>query len=507
MVNKIDSNVTGLAIAEEATPGVLPGSPVWYAQEPNSYGDFGGQIQTVARDTINASRQRQKGTVTDFDASGSFNTDLTQNNLTRLMQGFCFADAHEKADTQALGATAIVITAVDGTNDQFEAASGLGVFAVGDIVLASGFGESTTNGIHVLDAVAAGAVDTTSNLVAEASPPAAARIQTVGFEFAASDAEISVSGGIASLITTTKNLTTLGLQIGEWIYVGGDAAGNKFATSAAGYARIKTIAANAITFDKVTSLFATDDGDTKTIRIFYGKFIRNEEDPSLIQMRTYQVERSLGNDGNGVQSELIIGACPNELTLNIPLADKATVDLSFVAMDHEMRDGTTGVKSGTRVAALAEDAFNTSSKVVRQMLNIITPGTLQPTALFAFTTEGSININNNVTPAKAVGVLGAFDLIAGNFTVGGNLEAYFSTVAAVEAVRDNADVTFDLILAQENAGMVFDLPLLSLGDGRANVTKDAAIKIPLETAAAEGAEGYTLGVNFFPYLPTIAMPA
>lgn len=506
MVNKQDSNVTGLSIAEEASVGVLPGSPVWYAQEPNSYGDFGGQIQTVARDTINASRQRQKGTTTDFDASGSFNMDVTQNNLTRLLQGFVFSDAHEKMDTQPLNATAIVISAVDATDDGWEAASGLDDFAVGDIVLASGFTNSANNGIHVLDNVASGEVQTPSALVTE-TPPAGARLQTVGYQFASGDAEIEVTGGVASLTTTTKDLEDLGLNIGEWVFIGGDSAGLAFATSPKGYARIASISEHAIVFDKVTSAFATDDGSGKTIQIFYGTFYRNEKDPTLIQMRTYQLERSLGNDGNGVQSEYLVGSAANELTINIPLADKATVDLAFVAIDHEFRTGTQGLKNGTRVAALGEDAFNTSSKVYRQMMNILAPGTLQPTALFAYTTEGSININNNVTGAKAVGVLGSFDLIVGNFTVGGNLEAYFSTVAAVEAVRNNADVTFDIILAQENAGMVYDLPLISLGDGRLNVTKDAAIKVPLETAAAEGPAGYTLGVVNFAYLPNGAMPA
>lgn len=506
MVNKIDSNKTGLSIAEETSPKVLPGSPIWYGQEPNSYSDLGGQISTVAREPINAARQRQKGSVTDLDASGGYNTDLTQNNMNRLLQGFLFADAHEKADTQPLTGTAIVMTGVVGSTHKYTAAAGLGDFYAGQLVLASGFTVPSNNGLKLLSAASGTELTLAAGLTDE-TPTSAARVQGVGFQFGSADAELDLTAGVLSLITTTKDLTELELEVGEWIWIGGDDTANKFATGGSGYARIATIAENAITFDKVSNgSFATDAGTGKTIRIFFGKFIRNEATDNLIKTRTYQVERTLGNDGSGVQSEYLEGAVANELTLNIPSADKATIDLSFVAMNNTFRDGATGVKSGTRVAALGEAAFNTSSNVYRSRMSTLSPGTLLPTPLFGYITEGSIAINNNASLAKAVGVLGGIDINVGNFEVGGSVTAYFTDTAAVSAVRNNADVTYDIILAKQNAGMVYDVPLLSLGNGRINVAKDQPITVPLDTIAAQGAAAYTLGVTILPYLPTAAMP-
>lgn len=506
MANKIDSNVTGLAFAEESALKTLPGSPVWNVLEPNSYSDFGGELSTMARDPINASRQRQKGTVTDLDASGGFNIDVTQNNLTKLLQGFFFADVREKFTTQPVNGSAITISGVATSDDSYSAASGLNAATAGSIILASGFTNTNNNGIFVAATVASGKITTTKNLTDEASPPSTAKLQTVGFEFASGDAVLTASASSIVLSTTTKDLTTLGLTVGEWVFIGGDSTATKFASNAPGYARVASISTNAISFSDTTFAATTDSGTGKTLQIFFGSVLRNEKVANLIKRRSYQIERTLGDDGNGTQSEYLTGAIPNELTINVPQADKINADLTFVAMDNEYRTGTQGVKAGTRTGITGEDAFNTSSDIYRLRMNIVDPTTLNNTPLFAYVNELTLTVNNNISPSKAIGVIGAFDASAGNFEVGGSVTAYFSTVAAAQAVRANSNVALNIIAAQNNAGMVWDIPLLSLSGGRVNVEKDQAITVPLDSAAAENPQGYTLLATFLPYVPTVGMP-
>ena len=503
MADTIDSNVTGARIAEEASPGVLPGTPVWDVLEPNSYDDFGSEIVTAARNPLNPSRQRKKGSVVDLDASGGFQQDFTETGLLKLMQGFLFADAHIPGDTKPIVGAAIPITSTTTGTNIIGAASGLDAFETDDIVLLSGFAQAATNGVKTVAAATATTLTLDQAIGAsEASPPASARVQKIGVAVPAAELAIVVAGSQVSMTSATFDFTTLGLVEGSWIYIGSD--DNKFVNvNNRCFARADVISANAIIFGK-TSKTMVAEAAGPAVDILLPVFVRNEPNPDNIKRRTYQLERTLGRDANGVMSEYLIGAMSNEFTLNLQQGELITADLAFVAQDNEQRDGLTGVKAGTRPSLTAEDAYNATSDVRRSKMAIVTPGNPNPSALFGYATEFSLEINNNVSPNKAIGVLGAFSMTAGTFEVGGSAEVYFSDIAAVQAVRNNADVTQDLILVKSGAGWVFDIPLLSLGDGRLAVEQDQPIKLPLETMAAESDLGHTLMVARFPYLPSFA---
>lgn len=512
VAGKIDSNSTGFSFAEEACLKSLPGengfagTPTWFGLEPNTYPDFGPKTTTQARKPITNNRQNLKGNLTSVAVGAGYNTDLTSHNTTRLMQGFMFGDARQKVNTAPYSGNAIAITAVDGAAHTFAAAAGL-TFIAGALVLVSGFPAAANNGLKELSA-ATGTLLTTTGLVTDAAPPASAKIETVGFQFVAGDCDIVVSGNIVSMTSTTQDFTAIGALIpGEWIFIGGDAAGSAFINNAPGFARILSIAAHTIVFDDVTwSNPVTENETTQAIQIFFGTVIRTENNPALIKRRSYQLERTLGLDANGTQSEYEIGSVPNDFTLNIKSEAIITADFSFIGLDSQYRNGTTGVKPGTRVAAIGEQAFNSSSDVYRLKMNILDATTSIPTALFGFITDSTLTIKNNVTGVPAIGVTGSFDTTAGNIDIGGTFTAYFSTVAAVQAIRNNSDVGVNIILTQQNGGIIYDVPLLGLGGGPIKVEKDKAITVPLTIDGAKSAlYGHSLLMNHFPYLPNVGM--
>ena len=506
---KIDASETSLSFIEETSIGVIPGSPTIYPLEPNSYSDFGGQFTTKGRNPINADRQRKKGNIVDLEASGGYNSDLTPENFRDLAQGFLFATRRDKTAFGGSGE----ITAVAAVDNSYAAASGLDAFNAGDLILATGFTNPANNGLKSVATAAAGKITVDQDLVDE-TPPSAAKLTVVGFEGASGDLEIVNSGtAFPTLKSTALDFTTLGLIPGEWIYIGGDTADSEFTNASNnGFCQIHSIEANTLTFRKTDGTMITEAGGALEIQLFFGSVVKNEK-AALIVRRTYTLERLLGAPDDAApddkQSELLEGSIPNELTFNFGEADLVTVDMSFLSTGYETRSASEGILPGTRVPLVEEDAFNTTSNVVRTNLAVVSTTNAFPDKLFAFAEEFSITVNNNASLNKAIGTLGAFEGTTGTFQVDGSMTIYFADVASIEAVKNNSDVTFDCHQVMGNKGMSMDMPVVGLSDARVTAEVDSALKLPITKEAYAGGKissdlDYTLLLMFWGYLPDAA---
>lgn len=638
VLKKIDSNVTGLRYAEEASLGVLPDNPTWVPLEPNSYSNFGGQVTTVARMPINASRQRRKGTVTDLSVGGSVNQDYTQSALQDVLQGYFFADVRRKFEAEP----ATVVT----SGHKFDVASTSGV-ALGALLFASGFSNAINNGLTRVTSIIANTSIGVSTAAVDETAPAGASLVCVGQQFGATELSVDVSGELPVLVgtaaaaantltialdtslngqtvtlggkvytfrsaavTTVANdvhytsaadaitnlvaavngaagagslygsltvaspdvsgvdsgggvgvftarvagtdgnavvasetltdagnvfsdtggfliggtgtgFTTLGLVPGEFIYVGGDGDAFNFTEAVnQGFARVHAITDDThMSFDKTQETFVADAGTGKTVQLFFGRVLKNESDSNLIKRRTYNVERTLGAPDDAepsqVQAEYLVGSVPSTFKWNFKTGAMITVDFDFVGTDNQQHTSVDGLKAGTRPDLTTADAYNTSSDFARLKLAILDPTTSNPSALFGFVSDLGVTIDNKLTPNKAISVLGAFEVSAGFFNVDLTATAYFSEVQAVQAVRNNSDVTIDYALVKNTTvgsetvaqGTVMDVPLVALGDGRLNVAINAPIDLALTIpAAGDRVFDHTLLMVFFDYLPQASVP-
>ena len=500
----IDSNVAGLYIAREESLKILPDNPVWHGIEVNSYSDMGGSTTLLQRETINPSRQNQKGKIVDLDANAGFTLDFTKNILTYLMQGFMFADAREKFTTKPLDGVQNKVISIETDSYNLELASTTPLIK-GSLILVSGCNKYQNNGLKTVLNAATKKITVNSALVEDASINDNAKITAVGFKFEAGECSIVANnGGFPSLVTTKTNLSSLNFTVGEWVFLGGDISNSSFSNNV-GWARITDISDKSLTFDD-TDFKPTDETNRNVeLHIYFGTVIKNENQQELIKKRSYCIERTLGDDGNGLQAQYVTGAVANEIKFNLSTANYITCDLSYVACSSLTKKGGERL-SGVRLAEDKSDDYNTSSNIYRQKLSVIDNTSSTPNALFAYVTDSNLSISNGVTGIKALGILGSFDVSVGNFNVTGSLTAFFSSVEAIEAIRRNADIGFSTILASNNAGAIFDIPLLALSGGIPNVEKDQKITIPLEKTGAQNKHGYTMMYQSFEYLPDIAMP-
>ena len=463
-------------------------------------------------------------TVTVTDAAANLEVTLVVDSvdgggaailLSVLEVGAATVDLAANAATAVLSSTAGSGLTVDLTY------ANIRNYAADDLLFLSNFQNETEDKRVTVVSATDTVITVAETLVVDAAPSADASVSRIGIKFASGDAVVLAPASQFPVIKfTAADLSLFDLQPGQFIYLGGDDAGSTFTNTAVvgglnvkqnrGYARVDSVdvANKEITLDKTQSVFTAEAGVGVSLEMYFGKVVRNEKDPSLIKRRTYQLERLLGapdpTKPTEIQSEYVTGSVPNEMKIVFATADKVTADLGFVGIDTEQRPAATMPKPGQRPAIPQEAAFNTSNNVTRAKMSVLAAGTSSPSPLFALLTDFDLTINNGVTVNKAIGILGGFDASTSNITVSGSATAYFTTVEAVTAVRNNADVSFDVTLYQDNAGIAFDLPLVGLGDAKLDVQQNEPIKLPLTLEGSESAFGHSMLVTVFDYLPSAA---
>lgn len=495
------TNNTQLSYSIESALGVA--GTTWFQIEPNTINQYGATITTVPRSPISKKRQRRKGTITDLDSAVEVDSDLTRESFLDFLEGFMFASFQT-------GPLVFVPTAVTST--------GYTVAANGDLpddtlVYGRGFTNSANNGLKKLAGTSITTEIKTPGLVAEASPPSdpPVSLEVCGVEGAAGDFEIDANG---DLITTVLDMTTLSLNVGQFMWIGGAVAANQFfeqgdTDTNYGMVRIVSIAANLIVLEKKRATFVLDDGtDTGSggtpldIRIFFGRFLKNVAvDNAKYLEQSYHFEAAYQDLATGPADayEYAKGNFANSLQLNFPLTDKATMTIGFIGTDTEVPTTSrkTGASAGTQPLQTA--AYNTSSDFARLRVT-----EADETGLSTDIKSLTVTLNNNVTPEKVLDTLGAKFMNAGNFEVDIEMQLLFSEILVVSAIRNNTTSTMEVAIRNDDGGFILDLPSMVIGGGGKEFPINESVLINVTTQAFEDStQGDSLGITMFPFLPDV----
>ena len=406
-----DSNRTRIAYIRESTLGTTPGSPqTRLARITGESLSF--NVANSISDELRSDRMVPDLVQTGAQNSGDLNFELSYPIAYTFCDEFIAAallgawvNTNERTNFESttqlsglVGATG-VLTVTTGT-----------AFAANDVCLLSGFANTVNNGVFV----ATGGSATTAVFGAGAgmtneTPGVGARIKRVGVQGASGDIVAAVSPN--RLTSTTLNFTTLGLQVGQWIKIGGAAVATQYNTTALNtWVRVTSIAANALGLDNVPSGWAGDSGTSKTIQLIYGDVIENGT-----TLQSFTIEKGFLAQTTPNYA-VYRGMCPSNLSLNIAANAILTGGLSFLGTTSAI--STTALTANPTAASL-ENVFNAVANVGR----IAEGGTLVTGPNFIRNVQ--VTLNNNLREQPAVGVLGLSGVGTGRCEISGTLEAYF----------------------------------------------------------------------------------
>lgn len=500
----VKTNNCTFSIAREASVGVLPASPVWNLLEPNDIGSFGATISKIAREPISQNRQRRKGTTVDLDSGAEIEHDFTLSAADVLLEPFMFAatkwarsQSPIKAGGTPYGLSLAVANATDFTHSAISA-----LLPAGTLIYTRGFTNPANNGLKVVASSSTTTVTKVSGGLVAETPTAVsgARLEIAGVRAGTADLTLTISGTTGTLGSTTLNFTTLGLNVGQMIHIGGLTSANWFGATNRGFARITSIAATALGLDKVDTTLATDAGTGDTVDLLFGSFLRNVAVTSADYLEvSSQIEASYPNLGDPTTNyEYSKGNYANELTIEMPLTEKATLSLGYIGTDTEVPTTTQKTNASTPVLPVATDALNTVSDLARLRLAVVDAAGL--TTCFK---NLSVTLNNQVSPDKCLGTLGAVAVNFGTFLVDLEAEMLFTSATIVEAIRNNTSLTLDFLLRNSQGGLAFDIPSLTLSGGEKGFPLNESVTISVQGEAhGDPTFGYSLGISYFPALPT-----
>lgn len=475
-----ESNLTKLRYVAESTFGTTPASPTLRQLLVRS-SSLKHEPQTVTDDQISGDRSIRDANLVGYDVSGDIQARITQFALDDIFESLLYSTWNSRPSALPTAVTA-------GTH--YTVASGGTAFVTGMLIYATGFATAGNNGLKLVTS-STGTTVVCSGLTAEASPPAGAKIQVVGFQGVSGGLAFSTTGNVFTV--TTLNPVTMGIVPGMWIKMGGTATITQYATAANnGWYRVSAVTSTTITCDVVPTGATTDAGSGKTISIFMPDYLRDGS-----TRKSFTFEREYVNTAGTSYYEYFRGCVIGQGRFQMQPRQNIEANFDVMGLTASTVD-TTRLSGATSATAVDSQIMNTSSNVGQ-----IRAGGAALSGAQA-TTSANITLNNNLRTREGIGSQAIIDVRAGRFDAQVELTAFFEDTTQINKVRNDQETSFDTVLLDpdRNAGYVIDLPRGKYTAGEIQPGRiDTDVTTPLTMQALRHATlGYTMQLARFNYL-------
>lgn len=417
----MDSNRTRVSLIREAVLGVTPNTPRMRTARITSE-TLRYSPSFFLPNEIRADRMNADPALINQNVSGGFAFEQTYpDDLDYLSEALRSAmynlwvntpqhDNDGTADSVLTGyvATTGTMTVVN--------QSGSGGFAgtdykTGHLVQLSGMTAANNNFVKKVTSSTATTVVFGSGGTDDTTPAAWARMKVVGCEGASADLAAVTDG-----ITSTANLfSTVAPAVGQWVCIGGTAAGTRFTNAANnGWARVIAVAAGKLTLDNLPTGWSADAGTGKTIRLFWGDYIRNGQTRTSLS-----IEKSFL--GQAVPTHVIHrGMVANTYAVSAATGQAITGNFDFMGLTGEQATTAFG---NSYVGASTFPILTGNASVGA----ILEAGVVAGTPNWARRVD--FNLNNNLRMIDALGNIGAVEMGVGEAGLTGTIETYFGSNA------------------------------------------------------------------------------
>lgn len=471
--------------------GVMP-TTLFRLHEPDTISDWEPKFKDVTPSPINASRMLRKSIITDLDCVPKIEHALTKDLLDYFREGFMFAATKHSGGQ---GQSTYVPTAV--AAGAYTVAAN-GALQAGTLVFGRNFTNAANNGLNVVLTSSTNISIKVTAAVLEASPPANATLDVAGFRGASGDITCTAT----TILSTIADFTTMGLNVGQDIWIGGTLGGATAFAAANnhGWITITAIAAHVLTFVNSSAAFTTDAGTGQTIDIYFYNYIRQVPTSSTdYKEPSYAGELSFQGVSATPAPEYVYahGLMVSKLDIAGPATNlvKATITFAGQTVDDIATSRLTG--PSTAISPIANTRMNTSTNLTRVRVTNI-----DATGISTDVTDWTLSIENSIDACKVQGYLGTKYNVVGDAKVTFKATYDFTQDDMIHAIRDKRQVQTSIGVMCVDGGALFRLPAQTLNSDGIKIEMNKAVTIgSTGTSYQDPVSGSALCLSMFSYLP------
>lgn len=467
-----DTNRVGLSYVEEVTAGETPTNPLFKGIRYTGSTDLKYDIKTEQSKEIRDDRQIQDTYVVATEATGGFNIEFSNDTFNDLIEGAMFNRWQRtlvRNDTQAtLLFTDIEFVSATTGKIKFDSSVTTAPFLNNSVVYIDGVGGDFSGAIVEITGGTFSSPDffhdftvLNGKVVENITAAAESSVYQCGYIF---QDVLQATASPNTLTSATTDMTTLGLNIGQWVKIGSvtNVANDGFDTTADNdFVRIESIATNVLTLDKVPTGWAADtNSGSKNIAIFYDAYIKNGTTEI-----SYSLERSY-KDQNPITYEYFSGMRVSEFTLDNSMQSIVTGSFNFLGLvssiGNARKAGATDVKAPDTTVYSAAANINYLNVNGLDLTSVTSGGNV--------VTKFTLDLKNNLHGQPAVGNTAFVGVGVGQFEYSGSFEVYFTGTDLSNSLINNSELDYQGSYSLGNRYLIVDVPRLKITSGAPEVS-------------------------------------